>query len=68
MARITLILNRIQDDLWLDTEEGHFMVLNDVSGVNVECGKGDDYPVSILRHGKRVGMVWYVKTIEERWK
>jgi hypothetical protein len=64
MVDITLILDRSLHLLWIDIGE-HVGMVDDVTGVKRIDGKFRS--VLILRRGKKVGMMWEVEEIKERW-
>lgn len=67
---ITLTLNRYDNLLWIDTDEGHRAVIDNVTGIRFALWKGvyNNLPVwNIMSHGKKIGHVWDVKEIIEVW-
>ncbi|GAH25139.1 unnamed protein product [marine sediment metagenome] len=73
---IILILDRHNNDLWINTDNGHRAVIRNVTGVvlpkrpfKLKKGVTDYYiPMwSIMSYGKRIGEAWDVKEIKEEW-
>jgi len=67
---ITLILDRYDNALWIDTHDGHRAVIENVTGVKyTRCTiKDKGIPMwTIMSNGKKIGNVWDVKEIKERW-
>jgi len=67
---ITLVLNRLNNELWINTDDGHRAVIQNVTGVKCAEWLRADYYVpmwTIMSHGKKIGNVWDVKEIKERW-
>jgi len=67
MSGITLILKRDTTALWV-MQEGYDVVLfYDVTGVERLLQGSGPFPVSVLRRGKNLGIVWDVVEIREVW-
>jgi len=67
---ITLILDRKNNDLWINTDDGHKAVIQDVTGVKVTRWAGVSYDIpmwTVMSHGKKIANVWDVKEIKEEW-
>ena len=63
---ITLILDRHNNELWIDTS-GHRVYIRDVTGINF-AGAAYGTPMwTIMSNGKKIGNVWDVKEIKEKW-
>ena len=63
---ITLILDRLNNELWINTDDGHKVVIQNVTGVKFAKWLMADYYVpmwTIMSNGKKIGNVWDVKEI-----
>lgn len=63
--RITLILDRKNGDLWVDTD-GHIACIWNVTGLERDTESLLNH-VKVLRNGKSIAGVWHVEEIKERW-
>ena len=66
MINAALILDRENNDLWIDTNGEHKAVIWDVTGVKRDKESLFDM-ARIYRKGKQIGIVWHVAEIKERW-
>jgi len=65
-GEITLVLDRQFDDLWIDVDDNHKIVIWDVTGLEWDNEAAINH-FKILRRGKQIGGTWNVKEIKERW-
>lgn len=65
MEKLTLILDRDTNDLWIDYKT-HMVSIWNVTGLKWNS-KAYYRQVKIFRNGKQIGIVWDVKEIKERW-
>jgi len=63
---ITLVLDRETEDLWIDLDDNHKIVIWDVTGLERDTESAINHH-KILRRGKQIGGTWNVKGIKERW-
>ena len=67
MIKIVLVLDRENNDLWLDFDGNHKEVIWGVTGVK-RVPEDLFAKVRIYRKGTQIGNVWDVAEIKERWK
>ena len=64
---MTLILRRNTRTLWAMHEGENIVRFYNVTGVERLPSSSNRYPVSVLRRGKNLGIVWNVVEIREVW-
>jgi hypothetical protein len=67
MIKITLVLDRVHNDLWLDVNCRHTSCIWGVTGLKRDTESLFGH-VKILRSGKQIGGCWNVVEIKETWK
>lgn len=67
MEKITLTLDRIHHDLWVDVDGSLVSCIWNVTGLERDKESLFQH-VRILRNGKQIGNYWFVEEIKERWE